>query len=107
MRCAAGDERFWIPAVQVNVVDPVGAGNAYCGALLVGWLETQSLLSRGAIRLRRRKFPHRTGGPPSVAFKAYPPEARRDSRLASEARGEKINAETRRRTERTRRGVKR
>lgn len=36
-----------IPAVQATVIDPVGAGNAYCGALLVGWLETGDLRRAG------------------------------------------------------------
>ena len=36
-----------IPAVQTTVIDPVGAGNAYCGALLVGWLETGDLRRAG------------------------------------------------------------
>jgi len=37
---AGSPERMHIPAVAVQVVDPVGAGNAFCGGLLVGWCET-------------------------------------------------------------------
>ena len=37
---AVTGETWYIPPVRTQVVDPVGAGNAYCGALLVGWLET-------------------------------------------------------------------
>ena len=37
---AGSPERVHIPAVAVQVVDPVGAGNAFCGGLLVGWCET-------------------------------------------------------------------
>ena len=33
----------YIPAVPTAVVDQVGAGNAYCGGFLVGWLETGDL----------------------------------------------------------------
>jgi sugar/nucleoside kinase (ribokinase family) len=34
-------DRFWrVPAAQASVVDVTGAGNAYCGGFLVGWLET-------------------------------------------------------------------
>jgi sugar/nucleoside kinase (ribokinase family) len=44
---AATDETHYIPAVNTKVVDPVGAGNAYCGALLVGWLETGDLRRAG------------------------------------------------------------
>lgn len=36
-----------VPAVRVMVVDPVGAGNAYCGGLLVGWVETRNLRTAG------------------------------------------------------------
>jgi sugar/nucleoside kinase (ribokinase family) len=41
------DELHYIPAVPVAAVDPVGAGNAYCGAFLVGWLETGDLREAG------------------------------------------------------------
>ena len=37
----------WIPAFPVAVVDAVGAGNAYCGAFLTGWVETGDLLEAG------------------------------------------------------------
>lgn len=34
-------DQFWrVPAAEANVVDVTGAGNAYCGGFLVGWLET-------------------------------------------------------------------
>jgi sugar/nucleoside kinase (ribokinase family) len=32
-----------IPAVVVNAVDPVGAGNAYCGGFLAGWVQHASM----------------------------------------------------------------
>jgi sugar/nucleoside kinase (ribokinase family) len=44
---AATGATHHIPAVQTTVIDPVGAGNAYCGALLVGWLETGDLRQAG------------------------------------------------------------
>ena len=37
-----------VPAVDVQVIDPVGAGNAYCGGFLAGWVETQDLVIAGA-----------------------------------------------------------
>jgi sugar/nucleoside kinase (ribokinase family) len=37
----------WIPALPVTVVDAVGAGNAYCGAFLTGWVETANLVEAG------------------------------------------------------------
>lgn len=34
-------DRFWrVPAAPAQVVDVTGAGNAYCGGFLVGWIET-------------------------------------------------------------------
>jgi len=36
-----------IPAVPVNVVDPTGAGNAFCGAFLVGWVLSGDLITAG------------------------------------------------------------
>ena len=37
----------WIPALPVNVMDAVGAGNAYCGAFLTGWAESGDLVESG------------------------------------------------------------
>jgi len=36
-----------IPALPVTVVDAVGAGNAYCGAFLTGWVESGDLVEAG------------------------------------------------------------
>jgi sugar/nucleoside kinase (ribokinase family) len=36
-----------IPAVPTKVVDPIGAGNAFCGGFLVGWRETGDLQTAG------------------------------------------------------------
>ncbi len=36
-----------IPALPVRLVDPVGAGNAFCGGFLVGWVETGDLETAG------------------------------------------------------------
>jgi cytidine kinase len=44
---AATRESQHIPVLPVAVVDPVGAGNAYCGGFLVGWLETGDLRRAG------------------------------------------------------------
>ncbi|MEM7115170.1 MAG: PfkB family carbohydrate kinase [Chloroflexota bacterium] len=41
--------RFYrVPAAVANVVDVTGAGNAFCGGLLVGWLETGDLRQAAA-----------------------------------------------------------
>ena len=36
-----------VPAVETSVVDPIGAGNAFCGGFLVGWCETGDLETAG------------------------------------------------------------
>ncbi len=38
---------YHIPAVPVQVIDPVGAGNAFCGGFLVGWVESGDLRTAG------------------------------------------------------------
>jgi sugar/nucleoside kinase (ribokinase family) len=40
-------ETWQIPAVNVPVVDPTGAGNAFCGGFLAGWLQTGELRRAG------------------------------------------------------------
>ncbi|MEM7114609.1 MAG: PfkB family carbohydrate kinase [Chloroflexota bacterium] len=40
-------EVWHIPALETAVVDPVGAGNAFCGAFLVGWVKTADLRLAG------------------------------------------------------------
>jgi sugar/nucleoside kinase (ribokinase family) len=34
-----------VPAIPTNVVDPTGAGNAYCGGFLAGYIETGDVLT--------------------------------------------------------------
>ncbi len=36
-----------VPPVPVTVVDPVGAGNAFCGGFLVGWADTRDVATAG------------------------------------------------------------
>lgn len=38
-----------VPAVPVTVVDPVGAGNAFCGGFLAGWVQTHDLVRSAAM----------------------------------------------------------
>jgi sugar/nucleoside kinase (ribokinase family) len=41
--------RFWqVPAARARVVDVTGAGNAYCGGFLVGWIEDHKIESAAA-----------------------------------------------------------
>jgi len=44
---AGGGQAALIPSLPVRVVDTVGAGNAYCGAFLTGWVETHDLVEAG------------------------------------------------------------
>lgn len=37
----------YVPAVPTTVIDPIGAGNAFCGGFLVGWRETGDLTTAG------------------------------------------------------------
>jgi sugar/nucleoside kinase (ribokinase family) len=37
----------FIPAARTTVVDVVGAGNAYCGGFLTGWVETGDIVEAG------------------------------------------------------------
>lgn len=39
-----------IPAAPVKVVDEIGAGNAYCGGFLVGWVEEQRDLAAAGLQ---------------------------------------------------------
>lgn len=40
-------ETWQIPAVPTTVVDPTGAGNAFCGGFLAGWVQTGDLRLAG------------------------------------------------------------
>lgn len=44
---AATGESWHIPAVETTVVDPTGAGNAFCGGFLAGWVQTGDLRLAG------------------------------------------------------------
>ncbi len=40
-------ETQYIPAYETTVIDPTGAGNAFCGGFLAGWVETGDLHRAG------------------------------------------------------------
>lgn len=44
---AASGETWHIPAFETSVVDPTGAGNAFCGGFLAGWVQTGDLRLAG------------------------------------------------------------
>jgi len=47
LTCDAGAHSLHMPALPVTVVDPLGAGNAFCGGFLVGWCLHQDLRTAG------------------------------------------------------------
>ncbi|MEW5957836.1 MAG: PfkB family carbohydrate kinase [Chloroflexota bacterium] len=44
---ADSGETWHIPAVETTVVDPTGAGNAFCGGFVAGWVQTGDLRRAG------------------------------------------------------------
>ena len=50
-------DKFWrIPAAPAKVVDVTGAGNAFCGGLLAGWVETADIRQAAAPGERQCRF---------------------------------------------------
>ncbi len=43
--CAPSVTQIYVPAVPTNVIDPTGAGNAYCGGFLAGYVQTSDVLT--------------------------------------------------------------
>ena len=66
------DTFYHIPAFETRVVDPVGAGNAYCGGFLVGWLETGSLVQAGLYGAVAASFLIEQIGVPPSALEVRP-----------------------------------
>jgi cytidine kinase len=57
----------FIPAAPVRVVDPVGAGNAYCGGFLVGWAQTGDEVEAGLMGAASASFlVEQVGCPPRL-----------------------------------------
>lgn len=49
-------ECWHIPAVDTTVVDPTGAGNAFCGGFLAGWVQSGSLRQAGLCGVAAASF---------------------------------------------------
>jgi sugar/nucleoside kinase (ribokinase family) len=47
VRRADSGETWQIPAIETTVVDPTGAGNAFCGGFLAGWVQTGNICTAG------------------------------------------------------------
>lgn len=75
LHCAATGETVHIPAVPTQVVDPTGAGNAFCGGVMVGWVETGDLRTAGMCGAVSASFLVEQVGPPPLG-REYRQEAR-------------------------------
>ncbi len=71
-------DRFWrVPAAQASVVDVTGAGNAYCGGFLVGWLETGDARRSAAMAAVSAAIVIEQIGPPLIDDKVMASALRR------------------------------
>ncbi len=68
---AATGETWDIPAVETPVVDPTGAGNAFCGGFLAGWVQSGEVRQAGLCGVVAASF--------LVEQVGLPPELRRDA----------------------------
>lgn len=60
-------DQFWnVPAAEARVVDVTGAGNAFCGGLLVGWCETGNIRRAAAQASVSAAFALEQTGPPPI-----------------------------------------
>jgi sugar/nucleoside kinase (ribokinase family) len=73
-----------IPAYRVEVVDPVGAGNAFCGGFLVGWVETGDPLLAGCYGAVAASFMVEQVGLPHLCGALRPEAFRRLKELRSQ-----------------------
>lgn len=68
-------ETWHIPAFETPVIDPTGAGNAFCGGFLTGWVQTGDLRLAGLYGAAAASFPVEQVGLPVGARRGE--EARR------------------------------
>ncbi len=71
------DKAVRIPAIDVPVVDPVGAGNAYCGAFLAGWVQSADLAEAGLMGAVAASFMVEQSGCPLTLDEGTRAEAKR------------------------------
>lgn len=60
------DVMWQVPAAAARVVDVTGAGNAFCGGLLVGWVETADMRQAAAQASVSAAFAIEQTGPPLI-----------------------------------------
>jgi sugar/nucleoside kinase (ribokinase family) len=78
---AATGESLRIPALPVHVVDLVGAGNAYCGGFLAGWIYKKDLRLAGIWGAVSASFLVEQVGIPRLSPKILAESRRREALL--------------------------
>ncbi len=64
------DNTFWkVPAAPAKIGDVTGAGNAYCGGLLVGWVESGDVVTAATQAAVSASFVIEQVGPPKIDAK--------------------------------------
>ena len=77
--------QFWrVPAAKAKVVDVTGAGNAYCGGLLVGWLELGDIQQAAARAAVSAAIAIEQVGPPHIDEAMMSAALRRAKQLLKE-----------------------
>ena len=78
-RNVAADLSVLLPdvRVEVEVVDPVGAGNAFCGGFLTGWVQSGDLLTAGLYGVVSASFLVEAEGVPDPPLDELIDEAQR------------------------------
>jgi sugar/nucleoside kinase (ribokinase family) len=79
-----------IPAYPTQVVDPTGAGNAYCGGFLAGWAASGDLVTAGLCGAISASFLMETVGTPLVTETVRSEARRRFDELRPQVRIEHV-----------------
>lgn len=77
-------ESFHIPAFPTQVVDPIGAGNAYCGGFLAGWINNKDLRLAGIWGAVSASFMVEQVGIPKLTPEILVESRRREALLQSQ-----------------------
>ena len=81
---AASGETWHIPAFETTVVDPTGAGNAFCGGFLAGWVTAGELRTAGLYGAVAASFLVEQVGLPTVHQTIFQDAAMRLNALQSQ-----------------------
>jgi sugar/nucleoside kinase (ribokinase family) len=86
-------ETWRIPAAAVPVIDPTGAGNAFCGGFLAGWVQSGDIRLAGLYGVVAASFlVEQVGLPPAASIHAFRVEAQRRLRLLENDAVEEVSA---------------